>query len=252
MIETTPSIRFVDQAEPQPTLMTASLLVEQYMVSVSGILDLFNRSWLADQLPAWIADPSRRRLPNSPIIYLALAIGALSNSQNSEREDLAEQYFGYGRQLATANLMDEPSLLTVQAFLLMSYYMVVSCRRNGAFINLGVAVRAAYALGIHRHEANVAFVKHEGISRERAWKSLRVCDLFLAASMGRPPATLEETCNIPSASLESSENRENSTVKAQVASAIFRICHLFERVLTEVYSKRAVSLELSCKYITTA
>jgi hypothetical protein len=244
MLEITPTICFVDQAEPQPNLMTASLLVDQYMLAVSGILDLFDRSWLADQLPAWVADPSRRRMPNSPLIYLALAIGALSNSQNNEDEKLVEQYFGYGRQLATARLMDEPSLLTVQTFVLISYYMIASCRRNAAFVNLGVAVRAAYALGIHRHEANVAFVKHEGIDRERAWKSLRVCDLFISASMGRPPATLEETCNIPWATLESSDDRGDS-VKAQAASAIFRICHLFERVLTEVYSKKAVSLELA-------
>lgn len=245
MLETTPSTSFIDQVEPQPDLMTASVFVEQYMVSVSGILDLFNQSWLEDQLPAWVADPACRRLPNSPVIYLALAIGALSYSQDNECEKLAEHYFGYGRKLATANLMEEPSLQTVQAFLLISYYMLLCCRRNGAFVNLGVAVRAAYALGIHRHEANAAFVKHEGISRERAWKSLRVCDLFLSASMGRPPATLEQTCNIPWATNEPSSDRENSTVKAQVASAIFCICHVFERILTEVYSKRALSLDLA-------
>ncbi|KAL5345270.1 hypothetical protein ACLOAV_009640 [Pseudogymnoascus australis] len=245
MLEATPATRFVDRVDPKPNLMTALLLVDQYMVAVSGTLDLFNRSWLADQLPAWIGDSTRTRLPNSPVIYLALAIGALSKSQNYEDEELAEQYFGYGRELATANLMDEPSLLTVQAFLLISYYMVASCRRNAAFINLGVAVRAAYTLGIHRHEANAAFVKREGLDRERAWKSLRVCDLFLSASMGRPPATLEETCNISWAPLESTDDRENSTVKAQLSSAIFRICHIFERVLKEVYSKRVISIELA-------
>src|SRR6202012_3008262 len=102
----------------------------------------------------------------------------------------------YGRQLAMFTLIDDPSLTTVQAFTLITYYMIAACRRNAAFTNLGVAVRAAYTLGIHLHETNVAFVRKEGISRERAWKSLRVCDLFLSASMGRPPATSETVSNI--------------------------------------------------------
>ena len=96
-----------------------------------------------------------------------------------------------------------------------------------------------------RHETNVAFVPEEGISRERAWKTLRVCDLFLSASMGRPPATLDTDCNTPCASLEPVVDRESSTVPSQVSSAIFRICHVFERILVEVYSRRAVSLELA-------
>jgi hypothetical protein len=245
MLERTPTVPFGGHKEPEPDLVTALALVEHFALALSGVLDLFDQSWLTDQLPEWVADSSRRERRNSPIIYLSLAIGALVSAVDDTEDDLAEQYFGYGRQLAVTNLMDDPSLLTVQAFSLLAYYMLIACRRNGAFINLGVALRAAYALGIHRHEANVAFVREEGISRERAWKSIRVCDLFLSASMGRPLATYESDCNIPWAVLESSTNRENSSVPAQVSSAIFRICHIFERILNEVYSNRAVSLELA-------
>lgn len=37
----------------------------------------------------------------------------------------------------------------VRVFLLMSFYMLGACRRNAAFMYLGVAARAAVALGLH-------------------------------------------------------------------------------------------------------
>lgn len=245
MIETTPLVRFDNAQEPLLNLEEALSLIDQFFHIASGMMDLFDPACLTDELSNWIEDPSRRERPKSPIIYLAVAIGAQGRARDESDEILAEECFGYGRQLATFTLMDDPSLLTVQAFILISYYMLAACRRNGASTNLGVAVRAAYALGIHRHETNVAFVPQEGISRERAWKTLRVCDLFLSASMGRPPATSDTDCNIPWASPEQVDDRESSTVPSQVSSAIFRICHIFERILVEVYSRRAVSLELA-------
>lgn len=245
MIETAPPLRFDNVQEPSLDLEDSLRLADQFFLVASGIIDLFDPSWLTDELPAWIADSSRRAKLKSPIIYLALAIGAQGRARDESDEMVAEQCFGYGRHLAVLTFMDNPSLSTVQVFILITYYMLAACRRNGAFTNLGVAVRAAYALGIHRHETNVAFIQEEGISRERAWKTLRVCDLFLSASMGRLPATSETDCSIPWALLDSTANRESSTISSQVSSAIFRICDVFERILVEVYSRRAVTLELA-------
>lgn len=234
------------QPESQPEELGWYLdLAEQYQLAVSGILDLFDPSWLEANIPPWIADPSRADRPESPIIFLVLAIGALTSASSSRQELIAESHFNYGRQLAFTYLVDEPSLVTVQAFCLISYYMIASCRRNGAFTHLGIAARAAYALGIHRHETNSAFIREAGIERERAWKSLRVCDLFLSASMGRPPATSETDCNITGELFGPTKDRANSSVSCQVSSAIFRICLIFERILVEVYSKKAVSLSLA-------
>jgi hypothetical protein len=245
MIESTPSLRFENAQEIFIDLEHALSLADHYFLAVSGILDLFDPTWLTSKLPDWVANPTQRSKPSSAIIYLALAIGAQGRAGQESEEVIAEQCFAYGRQLAMFTLMDDPSLSTVQAFTLITYYMIAACRRNAAFTNLGVGVRAAYALGIHRHETNNAFVHEEGISRERAWKTLRVCDLWLSASMGRPPATSETVCNIPSAPIDSELDRESSTVAAQVASAMLRICNIFERILVEVYSKKTVTLELA-------
>jgi hypothetical protein len=244
-IESTPFLRFEDARDVSLSLENAQSLADQFFLVASGILDLFDPPWLTAQLPVWTKDASQRSKPKSAIIYLALAIGAQGSACDESDKLVAEQCFAYGRQLAMFNLIDDLSLSTVQAFILITYYMIAACRRNAAFTNLGVAVRAAYTLGIHLHETNDAFVREEGISRERAWKSLRVCDLFLSASMGRPPATSETVCSIPWTSSESISDRDNSSVASQVSSAMFRICNVFERILVEVYSKKTVTLELA-------
>lgn len=46
-------------------------------------------------------------------------------------------------------MLENPSLEMVSLFLLMSFYMLGACRRNAAFMYLGVAARAAVALGLH-------------------------------------------------------------------------------------------------------
>jgi hypothetical protein len=232
--------------EPEPDLERSLALAEQYELAVSGVFDFFDISYLQTTIPPWVADPNRRDRPETPVIFLALAIGALGRAADDEDEDIAEKYFNYGRQQAVVLLMDDPCLMTVVAFSLISYYMLASCRRNGAFTNIGIAARAAYALGIHRHETNRAF---GGGARERAWKSLRVCDLFLSASMGRPPATSEADCNIPwsksFAKMSNGDYKDDRSVPTQEDSAIFRICLIFERILVEVFSRRAVSLDLA-------
>jgi hypothetical protein len=245
LVEISPMMQTADIDEPNPNLEEAYGLARYFFLAASGALDLFDSSWFMEQLPEWVDDSSRSRRLESPIFYLVVAIGAAARAQEPADDFTAEYYFSYGRHQAIANLMGNPSILTVQAFALITWYMVTACRRNGAAMNIGIAVQAAYALGIHRHEANVAFPRDEGIARERAWKTLRVCDLFLSASMGRPPLTSDLDCNIPWRSMAQSEAQAGSEVRVQVSSAMLRICFLFERIITEVYSKRAVSLDLA-------
>jgi hypothetical protein len=222
-----------------PDLNESLSLIKEYAVAVSGGLDLFDEASISENVHAWLDDPIRSRWPNCSIFHLVLAIGAQARARGYQDDHFAEQQFIQGRDHAMKSLIDDPSIVTVQAFSLITWYMLTASRRNGATMNLGFAVQAAYALGIHRHEANTSFGPEMAHLRERAWKTLRVCDLFLSASMGRPSITSRIDSNIPlgASSLTDANNR--------LASAMTRICLIFERILSEVYTKRAVSLELA-------
>lgn len=241
LIETNSSLLNTEDAGagPLPDINEALDLMRDYFVAVSGALDLFDVSTVTADIHDWIAHPMRSKWPNCSIFYLVLALGAQGRGGGLVDDRNAEQYFTQGRSHATVHLVDNPSLSTVQAFCMITWYMLTGCRQNAALMNLGIAVQAAYAIGVHRQEANAAFGTQVAALRERAWKTLRVCDLFLSASMGRPSLTSRIDSNVSLASLSIS-NPNN-----RLSSSMSRICMIFERILSEVYSHRAVSLDLA-------
>lgn len=228
-------------ARIRPTRPEAQKLVNSYLLATSGIIDLFDQRDVLQHLLAWTEDPTIGSESTSSIFYLVLAIGAQNQSTNNDEQ--AAFYFKRGRELATSSFMDDPSVLTVQSYILIAFYMLSSCRRNGAFMLLGIAIRAAYALGLHRSDISVLFEIRERETRERVWKSLRVLDMFLSASLGRPPATSEvDGGNV---SWEgTSRGYEDIRLQALHSSAMLRICFIFERALNEVYCRREVSVQL--------
>ncbi|CAL5867781.1 uncharacterized protein PFLUO_LOCUS2001 [Penicillium psychrofluorescens] len=220
----------------------AQRLAGQYVLATSPLLDLFDLEEFYPRLANWVANPPGDEDTVSSIFYLVLAIGAQVSDTN---QTLAEQYFGSGRQLAFSAFQDTPSILTIQSYILVSMYMLGACRRNGAFMNLGIALRAAYAVGIHRKEANVLFCGRERRARERVWKSLRMIDLFLSASLGRPPATSEYDYDIRDDLLATEEQHRHMSPEEQISHAVTSLCRIFERILTDVYMKQVISITVA-------
>lgn len=227
---------------PPPSDDEAQRLARQYVLATSPLLDLFDLEEFHPRLANWVENPSGDEDTVSSIFYLVLAIGAQVSDIN---QSLAEQYFSSGRQLAFAAFQETPSIHTIQSYILVSMYMLGACRRNGAFMNLGIAVRAAYAVGIHRKDANALFCGRERRARERVWKSLRMIDLFLSASLGRPPATSDYDYDIRDDLLASGDPQRNTTPEQQLSVAVISLCRIFERILTDVYMKQVISINVA-------
>jgi hypothetical protein len=118
-----------------------------------------------EDLQDWINGFFANNTPTSAIFYLVMAIGAQSRATHALDERRSKLYFDHGRQLACLGLMEDPSMATIQAFTLMTFYMLGACRRNGAYLNLGIAARAAYSMGLHRQAANAALEHIDGALR---------------------------------------------------------------------------------------
>ena len=215
------------QTPAKPSMAEAEYLLSWYRRSTSSLLDLYDESELGRPLRQWLQTPDARlgEKATDPVFFLLLALGAQSCPE--DRDERADQYFNFGRLLSTAAVMEDPSISTVHAHVLMTLYLLSASRRNAAFMYLGLAVRAAYALGIHRADINSVFAPAEYAERERAWKVLRVLDMFMSSSLGRPPAT--------------SETRDTSAEPTYSASN--DLCSIFESTLSEVYLQRLVSLD---------
>ncbi|ESU10705.1 hypothetical protein FGSG_04830 [Fusarium graminearum PH-1] len=211
------------------------LAVSNYLAIATGLVDLFDHRRLQDDLIFWANMGHKTDDATTIVNLLVLAIGT-----KIDNEERAQEYFEYAREKAYSNLTGNLSVTTVQMFTLITLYMLCSCQINGAFLFFGTAVRAAYSIGIHRTEVNARFGPDIHRQRDRLWKSLRVVDLFLSSSMGRPPATSDVDCTVPYQSPD-----ENLEEHLDLLNASVQIFLVLEGVVTEIYSRRKISLQLT-------
>ncbi|KAF5025366.1 hypothetical protein F66182_2531 [Fusarium sp. NRRL 66182] len=209
--------------------------VSNYLSIATGLVDLFDNQRLEQDLMLW-AHMSQK--PDDAITIINLLVLAIGTRMDDKSR--AQDYFEYAREKAYANLCSNLSVTTIQMFTLITLYMLCSCQINGAFLFFGTAVRAAYSIGIHRTEVNARFGPDIHRQRDRLWKSLRVVDLFLSTSMGRPPATSDVDCTVPYQS--PSENLQESLDLLNASVQIFLV---LEEVVTQIYSRRKISLQLT-------
>ncbi|KAK2612494.1 hypothetical protein QQS21_001432 [Conoideocrella luteorostrata] len=212
-------------ALPKPHTAEACHLVDLFDRATGGILGFIDTAEIRAGLEAAL-NPLSTLLDQERIIsYLVLAIGARSSQQLSH---YAEAFFTHGRQLATRYLMDDASILTVQGYVLITMYLLSVSRRNTASMHLRFAIGSMYALGIHRKAVAVRFSKEESLLREKLWTSIRILDLFLSTSLGRPAATAET----------------RNTRLTDEYSPWNDLCLIFENVLAQVYEQRSITAEV--------
>lgn len=96
----------------------------------SGLVDLFGSTSLVDDISAW--SQHKGHDVHAAVNYLVLAIGL-----QSVDDSLASSYFEHAKVLALATLGSELSVGTVQAFTLITIYMLRACQITGAFLFFG-------------------------------------------------------------------------------------------------------------------
>lgn len=113
----------------------------------------------------------------------------------------------------------------------------------------GMAIRSAFALGLHREETMCIFSSAEQLVRRNLWRSLFVLDRFLSVSLGRPTAIRESDCSgttLVSADISSlSASKNDNSIDSAGMEASVRSCHDIGVILEKVYSKRKISTRLA-------
>jgi hypothetical protein len=180
----------------------------------------------------------------------AILVAKLRN----EHVDRAEVFYLNAKSLNDPLTgFEDADFWSVQALLLMTIYMLAKSKRNTAFALLGMAVRSAYALGLHREETMPIFSLSEQSARRNLWKSLFVMDRFLALSLGRPPAISEDDCG--NNTLQPAPNELNDVhylappsfeqTAAFALDAVLRSCSVIGTILRRVYQQRRISTKLA-------
>lgn len=238
ILETVPSLPMMLSSEFLPLKYDdVAYLARQYLLATAGLTDMLEMDTFWHELEEWANDPARDLHQRSCIFYLVIAIGA-QVSFDASRQMEAEQYYSRGRQLAFYNFTEAPSLMTVQAYTLISVYMLGACRRNGAFMNFGIACQATFALGMHVRYSKGTFDERETRARRYTWRSVRLLDSFFAASLGRPPATSDPE-------MMSNKDQPDKDGSGDFTDKVLSLATIYDRIVLEVYIKKAVSTRLA-------
>ncbi|KAL5382440.1 hypothetical protein DPSP01_006539 [Paraphaeosphaeria sporulosa] len=238
-----------DTADVDPNSVYDSLsiddkraFVQVFLDASSGLLDLF--SWedvfrllgSHEPISPSAIQPTSQRLSSleTASLYLMIAIGAQCR-QSVDDATWASKLFSYARKLALEGMLANPSLDLVRVFLLMAFYMFGACRRNSAFMYLGVASKAADILGLHSSTQYKHLPQEAKDARLRTAKSLRVFDVICNSILGRPSSTPSVRTGRTSYVTKSSDMNPEVTYKALALGASYEI----SAILNEAVAKSA-------------
>ncbi|PVI02916.1 hypothetical protein DM02DRAFT_521760 [Periconia macrospinosa] len=253
-----------------PDQKTARILVDAFFIHTHGLLKIFDRQQFSEELDRCYTDPLSTEPPWLCLLNLIFAIGLtmatpLSGSSEalvvdklrSEHLDRAEVFYLNAKSLNDPMTgFEDQDFWSVQALLLMSFYMLAKSKRNTAFALLGMAARSAQALGLHREETMVIFGPEEQKARKNLWRSLFVIDRLLSCSLGRPTAISEDDCSgntlHPAEQLPETASDINSSTSANfnqtgeyALEAAVRSCSAIGTILKRVYQQRKISTRLA-------
>ena len=118
-----------------------------------------------------------------------------------------------------------------------------------------MAIRSGYALGLHREETLSIFSPELQSARRSIWRSLFILDRFLAASLGRPIAIMDDESlgDILDASTPSAVSKSGTSIlnQKQICSAgmaaAVRSGHVVGIILKKVYRERTISTNVAQK-----
>ncbi|KAF4125466.1 Fungal trans [Geosmithia morbida] len=119
------------------------------------------------------------------LAYIVAAIGAWSSSSSSgESLDLA--LFSHARSMLDFNFLEVGNLSLVQALTLASNYQQKRDKPNSGYNYLGLAVRMAMGLGLHKEFQGWSISPLTMEIRRRVWWSLCVFDVGATITFSRP------------------------------------------------------------------
>ena len=244
-----------------PDKATSMVLVESFFTNTYGIMEALDEKAFFATLNRYYAEPLTVEHTWLCLFHLVLATGlCLATPKPGSREaevvddimlkhpNQSEISYWTAKNLSNSlDGLEDASFWSVQVLALMSLYMFIRAKRNTAYAYAGMAVRSAYALGIHREETLVMFPAEEQAARRKVWRSLFVLDCFLAVHLGRPVAIAAEESSgeilfpINRATGNKTKPKPFPVCAAGLEASV-RSCHIMNNILRSVYQQRKSSI----------
>ncbi|KAI8937846.1 hypothetical protein NX059_005536 [Plenodomus lindquistii] len=168
-------------------------------------------------------------------INLAFAIGAVySHLIAAEWRADDRDHLMYYSRACTLGLKDpwwfsHPDLPQMQITGLLSFYYLIIGRVNRAWVLIGLAMRFAYALGLHirNEDRGSGLAKKETLGR--IWWAHFAFERFLSAMIGRPSQGVDRSCSVPFPLPISTDDIDESIIETRFGHRLATLTGLLPR-----------------------
>lgn len=123
------------------------------------------------------------------VLFIVLALGTLLDLERPAHSPESKQFYQLGRAaLALDSVLDEQSFLAIQAMLLMSHFLFLSEVAGPRWVIMGMVVKLAQSIGLHRDSGRWKLEKYETQRRRELFYELLTYDSWQSLTFGRPPS----------------------------------------------------------------
>ncbi|KAF7544875.1 hypothetical protein G7046_g9689 [Stylonectria norvegica] len=181
-----------------PEKIQADILLGRYFECVDPVYPMIHRqTFYADYEHFWqLAQPEKNDVDASfiALIFVMLALGTqfvTTGTSPRERKQTAEFYASASNQaLRMSKYLSTASLRSVQAMVLMTYFLINDNHASDGWAFAGILIRQAYAMGLHR-DPNIVTPNaplFEKQQRRKLWQAVLLQDTFLTVLLSLPPS----------------------------------------------------------------
>lgn len=229
-----------------PKRELCDILVSFFKENINDTFYIFDMEYLEKIIDKIFDNPICADKAHLCLFHLVLAIGAFfaEISPSCHFQELkvvtSSEFFDSSLSIMRTSVYDG-RLWMVEANFLRYFYYQSSCKRSSSWVHLGIAIRLAQALGLHRKAINEKFndplyVTH----RRRLWRSLFICDRLSSINLGRPLAANDydwddQTMNFIS------DPKENFKLKCQ--AQISKLAQINGRIVENIYRDGIVNMQ---------
>ncbi|KAF6786569.1 transcriptional regulatory protein [Colletotrichum sojae] len=177
---------------PEPLMLPERWLADDLLASfwefVHPVFPILHRpSFAASYEALWQPGHSRGRHDFKDVVFhstlsIVLALGA---QRTVEQVSMADKFYRQSIRLVSVDALDHSSLQVVQLLLLRGVYLHYTSYADRCWNTVGVALRVAQGLGLHREGNGVASQLRREM-RRRVWHCCLTLDRLTATTFGRP------------------------------------------------------------------
>lgn len=182
-----------------PVKTQADILVAKYFDAVDPVYPMIHkRNFYADYERFWSLTPEEKNAADPVLVALHFVVYAMgtqfiSTSTDQERRQIAEFYVSASQQaLRLSGYLSRASVRTLQAMILINYFLMNDNHACDAWAFGGLLARQAYAMGLHRDPDIITprCSQSDKNQRRKIWQAIYFQDTFLTVLLKLPPTTL--------------------------------------------------------------